>query len=809
MVLGLLALSLRADLEVTVPPGVPTDWTTSYPQPALHGLGTAPRKSQRSSSEPGSVEMIEQPREQFIPPASIFDFSGITTRDLPAELPWTRPELTDHRSDVVVTGQDDTRPRMQYPPPVSDFMHWLAMATMLRTVMHPAQVSEAAAREHLVLLGYPALLAARRAKQEAALQTLADELIARIGSQPNKAPELTKGKTPYQTMLSRIAWTELGSGTPFEPGRPFATRLGWLELEALPIVLAYSRSEHIVVRRNAALLLASYSNNAAALTRLRELIDDKDDVVRNRAIHGLGINRDRLAVSELAKRVTGNNPGLDHLCAEALGRIADDDAVEPLLKLIERRSDQHEAWWAATPALARIGSNQAAYRERLRKLVERISNSNDRFEPSSNERARYARIRADSNDPISRTTATIQLGMIALAAMGDADARSYLFDLLDGKVVQQSPKQREIEELQLEFETIQAKLIELQAQWQRTPDRAAALQQELRKLQQRYQLVLQRLQQLGANPRPPLQGGRVFQKLATPARFIACDVLARFGNRGHLLLARIIEDRGEHSALRAYALQRIDLSAAYSFIEQAELLKRWALSDWPPIVRVEALGQLERLDPSLATEAAKTMVQNYLAQQVELLDDPVRQGKRFPVDGRIQVLPSLRDWIVVEAIRVLGRAGQADNELLRAVIQHADKERTTAAELEQREKDALKQGGDPYALDIKVFVLPPLLEVALLEAGRGGAIELLLRQLERDAAHGRPHAALALGAIQRPEVAPRLVELLEDREPFVRLMAYRALRNLSGEDHSCDWIWGEPADRNKTVASWKAWLAKR
>lgn len=70
-------------------------------------------------------------------------------------------------------------------------------------------------------------------------------------------------------------------------------------------------------------------------------------------------------------------------------------------------------------------------------------------------------------------------------------------------------------------------------------------------------------------------------------------------------------------------------------------------------------------------------------------------------------------------------------------------------------------------------------------------------------------AAIADAAAARDEAAlPALVSLLESEDAVVRMLAHRALRDLTGEDLGYDFAGGD-ADRREAAQRWRAWLEAR
>jgi putative membrane-bound dehydrogenase-like protein len=98
----------------------------------------------------------------------------------------------------------------------------------------------------------------------------------------------------------------------------------------------------------------------APLARLfvRSALDDPEEIIKQIAIHGISIWRDREAVPHLLKLIQGSSPHNRRAAAEALGRIGDKAAVPVLLQAAGMDNDrvlQH----SITYALIEIGNRQA------------------------------------------------------------------------------------------------------------------------------------------------------------------------------------------------------------------------------------------------------------------------------------------------------------------------------------------------------------------------------------------------------------------------------------------------------------------
>ncbi len=78
------------------------------------------------------------------------------------------------------------------------------------------------------------------------------------------------------------------------------------------------------------------------------------------------------------------------------------------------------------------------------------------------------------------------------------------------------------------------------------------------------------------------------------------------------------------------------------------------------------------------------------------------------------------------------------------------------------------------------------------------------RDLQDPYAGRRVTAIATVEARGDREQVPALIELLDDRDPGVRLAAYSALQDLTGRDTGYR-PWADEAERRAAVLAWRAW----
>ncbi len=721
---------LAADLDVTVPPGLPPEWVRCLPKPPLTDLGRIP--AARPTSRQGSVERTPRRR----PPlrfdgqsSSTFGFAGITTLDLPQHFTWATPTPSSSKPPayrpLTGPGAVGPPPDWKFPPPPPAHLFWLALASMLRGAIHPALVNRTATIEYLVLLGEPAYLAAEAARMEVGTRPIAKQLMKYIGKPTTTYPMPSGGKTPYQQMIHRLALVELASGYPYGPQRRFARRLMSLGGEGLPALLHYSKDPHQLVRRNAVALLGRYTS-PKAVARLRALFGDPDRVVRNRALQSLTDRRDKAIVPALIGALQSPDAGLRVQAAMALGLIGDRRGLTPLVQFVQRHGKDPDALGAALPGIGRLASRTDTA---VLKLLETL-------EANLRGKRVFGRTTPVFPPPMPDCWSTeevlAQACLLARAGMGSARARGRVIALI------KAGKRR----------------------W---------LSKRVRTI---YKVLRRR--------------GKVLSQLAPSNQFFACEMLRRMGAQGNALLVDVICDDGEETPVRAHALRFLEGAAAWTFLEIPGRLTRLIRDSDSALIRMRALLRLEKIDAQLAVNLAREIVAKY--------------GQ-----GKADYKKMGDNWVVIPAMRLLGRYAATNISQLKAVVHRAALEQQAAR---QRIKKIKARARIVSPGSLESISIPPVLQTALLELGRTGrraAEALLLSRLANTDEPGRGAAVLGLGAIGGKTIIARLVGALADGDPWVRFCAYRSLRRVTRADFFCDWFFASKPQLVQTIDRWKNW----
>ncbi len=236
----------------------------------------------------------------------------------------------------------------------------------------------------------------------------------------------------------------------------------------------------------------------------------------------------------------------------------------------------------------------------------------------------------------------------------------------------------------------------------------------------------------------------------------------------------------------------------------------------PKLVRVEALKALvhqQRMKPAEVKEIALRdgEAPQLRARALQILADLA------PDEGRLACAGVLADFaksvkpIDVGTAFLVTAAVQAGGPLDAFPVDALQK----AAERAHLNRVYARREGrnDANLKDAKISIVPPLYEVLVTELGRTespSAIPPLVAALKsRRFPQGRAEAAAALAGIGGPEAEEALVDALDDPDGWVRFNAWRGLHHLSGQDHFCDWIFGNDAHRRKATESYQAWFKKK
>ncbi len=273
-----LSTGLQGDLDVGIPPGTPLEWLQELPfhefdvrrGPIYTGpiyTGGGPSSDEKPEKSDDDVNkgttVVVKPKTSAQKPApplprfGAFNPMGaarIITYDITTELSWT----SWTRADIAPS-------ELAYPPVTRADLHWLTLSAFLRAMMHPARISLSETYQYLISLG-PAIYDTldNSAQGLNKNKKLLEYLESNVPPLPRSAPDNTSlirdVKNPEQAMLVEWAARELVADHLHAYNPLFARRILSLGGEALPALWFCARSDHSLLRENAAGLLASFDS---------------------------------------------------------------------------------------------------------------------------------------------------------------------------------------------------------------------------------------------------------------------------------------------------------------------------------------------------------------------------------------------------------------------------------------------------------------------------------------------------------------------------------------------------------------------
>jgi HEAT repeat protein len=693
----------------------------------------------------------------------------IVTADLPGHLPWVRRPPETPRAP---TGEGV----VPYPPAMSASLRWLALAGILRRMLHPALSTEAEAEAHLIELGEATRAAAELARAEPACRRWADELLRAVPPLPASRPRPPTGaRDDHERMLFRFVAEDLSSGWAYDPSAEFAYRTRLLGEDAFAALAACARSEHPLLARNAVALLARMGTPQARAVLMEVLRGARDPVVWFRCVRALGESGHVPAARELRRMLDGEaDPARRAALLYALGRIGDPEATQWLMEWIEANRTDAEFLWSALPALARCGwpdeRSRRSLTERLRRLGRVVMRNAGEWRESP-------LLDGGPGDPEDLKALIIaEMAALATARFGADRERRAIMDVF---------RERQF------YGPVHYLLVDVLASF--GEEGQAALEEIVR--DDRFDPLVRR-HALMMLPQSRAIGVARACVEAAPLMLRAAPLMLRAAALEILSGSR---DESAERWARGALMRRADAGAApRSYEEEAELflavrtLAEMGRSDAALLARIAAIGRGAQRRRDVRERILRT-----LDAYIEAVRRSDAQEERRRLEELLDVMPqvapenrdSWREYLrrYVEGLR--GRMGEDANEY---------------AETVRLALRAAVAGDDPLTGASSPDV--PWLAEVLLELGRTrdpAAVEALGTFVEP----GRParaEACLALGATGRREAVPHLLRALAGDDGFVRYCAYLALRAITGRDHFADWIYGNASERARAVEAYRS-----
>jgi HEAT repeat protein len=597
------AAAARADLDVGVPPGTPFDWVTALPRRIPTGAVRIATGGETSKDE-GDGQPHTVSRAPDVPKAHInnedlgrilpMGYARILTPDITRHLPWVneRPVMeTFEDGKKSTTGGKDAKegPVVQatYPPMVGEDLHWMGLAVLLRKLTHPNLISDAESVHLLIGMGEAVLPPLTAASQQGAIKHWIDEVRADVGAFPARRPHALGGaRSPEEKMLLRLAAEDLASSYPCGLEGDFAPHLLALDPEeTAPLLVRYlEESDHPFLRRNACSLLGNYLGDLPTNALVKVFLETKDGVIRERAIDALARRRSTAILPQLEKLAA--QKGLPQtLALWAIGAIGEPKPAHLCVKALSR-TDDPDVLWAAIPAVGRAQHEKpkdaiTALRACARFLADAPGGTYEQ----------PAQLQADVPDPpLLKATCLLEMALIALAKLGDDQARKDLWKLLDDEPSNAIPRSR----------------------------RAAAHQ-------------------------APVASKETFGALHVPCLVLLLETLPTLGEKGAARLEMIAKDTVCEVSLRLAALDGLASMKAL----KAPLLETLIDDTAFPAVRARALMHLYALDPALGITRSRKVLKEYGDSKVTTAGTDVvvairnieaDRTKKFPVKSMKKAL---------------------------------------------------------------------------------------------------------------------------------------------------------------------------
>jgi HEAT repeat protein len=783
---GLLAIPALGtpaapDLDVGIPSGSPLEWIENIPSTAPDSYrGAIPRAVNKNE---GTVLVPSDPKKPEA--TSIFNYVKVITWDLPTHLKWygEMPRKPDEKTIPTGGGLKIT---IEYPPQVPPDLFWLASATYIRKLLHPCELNDAETIQYLIFLGEPSLMAAEAARSQPGAKEYVDAVTAAVDPMPSGPPLFDKTKTEYEHMMLRLTYEDLVTDFPFSLEQKFCTRISQLGDEPFEYVVRAANNTHKFLRRNAVYQLGRYTS-AKATEELRKIFlknRDEDPVVRNRAIEALARKRDAEIVPEIVKRVKGGDRNFKAYAIYALGLIGSADGAKVVHEQLKNHSSlsSDEDFDVATSSIIALGRMKCGDSEAIVKTLENLLKTIE----GKNIPDPAPTLKPDLGDrPNTRKETLTQLTAIALANTAPDRHAQRIYDLIEASKKATPP---------IDPSDPRAKFFA-----------------------SRYAKGMLR----GFHP--------------MTVNFLL-DTLPRL-EKGKDYLQEIIKDVQEDEVARSYALFKL-ATATYDTFDQ--FVKPYLDIDRnPPAIVETALQAIFRSNRKEGLAAAKEIVKKFLASPAPSQTPGARPPARpvpppQPQPGQpAPVVPAQpfnahKRYIAGLCLKILGSLAETDVKTLTDIIRKEVPRRVAQKKAEEEAKKppppapppAPPKPGQPVppvrpgfnptqGLWQAEFNAPDaLLETALIELGRlrkPESVSVISEVLDNKECPARAEACLALGAIAVKPAVDRLVAALEDEDGWVRFMAYRTLKDLSGADHFCDWIYDSAEKRAPQVAEWKKW----
>lgn len=814
-VLCLVPAPAPKDLDVGIPPGTPASWGQRFPAITPRGgplfpiTGPGKKAQPKPGLKPGEKDnrtvVKSTTVDMDVHIATSFGVVRILTWDLAGHLTWvSRGSTGGRKKPVTGRGAGGKGAKLPY---VTDGLYWANMASLLRWMLHPQQISEKELIAHLVEVGEPLIEVLNNSVSEKSLVPMSDKIRKMVSASPGGTKPLD-GKTPRATMLKRFLAEELVSAYPFDPEGGFGGRFFLFADEVEPYLIEYAEQHPgTFLRRNAVSAVGRYRTTAAMRSLGTLAAKAKDPVILMRALAAVGANRgmpDRAPLLERLK--SAKDPVEKAALIVAAGRMGMREAVPYLIK-IGGKSRDPDLVMAAVAALVRIDHvpGEKTVEKFAARLVKAAASKPDRYRVKTRSAPK-----ADFPDTAKTRGQIIhQLGLLLRARVASKKkdvAKRQVLALLSqpkkappGRRGAPPPRRGRRVRVSRNYQNASMRTV--------YPPVQLLFVEALRRLGKEG---IEGLERIAKDPTvdPVLRGHALSQlpwasrgaiasailadKSATvEAKIYAIEVVANDGAKDLEKIARsLLEEWGKAKA----GANRGELR--YLWKQALAALSKRGLAKDEDLIPLLKFAEARKLDNESLKQRVRTMIERLVGDAADGLA-PITTVKR---------VNALFDFILSSGLNPRFKPEDRKARLaevmkrLKALKGHrADVrfKRSVAADLVSYLIGFRMGMGLRERTEFKPVVM--LEEELLLALGKtktkkaGDAIQSFVR--DHSASPVVAHAALALGMVGRKEYAAALLPLLSVEDGFVRFCAYESLRHLTGHDHFADWMYGDAVAR--------------
>ena len=789
----LLSYTAKADLDCGTPPGAPIEWTKDFPKPVPTPNGKVPevtsgykKKQNKPANNPNSgkgehkTDVLEepvQPPKMDFSVQNLYSYFDIKTHDIMSHLQVTIPKVIrfpkevgkEHETGAEITGKNVPKRapgaaswiiEWNYQPEYPAELVWDGITCGIRLIMHPEIISFPEIKAHLIEIGVPAGIGTRTiprppsAPRQPAANPGGNNNNPNGKNLPNPVPGRPNqpGQQPAKNGGAFALMGEIESIVGQLPEKP----------PSIPSVSPKSKINSMLVKLAAVELTGGYpqmmdpnyarrilSMGKEGLPAVIGCAKSSHSFLQRNAVAALANYHDEDAYKALRKYIKSNDLVVRLRALKGLMNTKSDSNIKLFKSMLKNSDPMYQA--IACYALGSYGDKSSC--DDLMSLFNSALKSDNQELMWSLLPAivRCANAEDNSRDrwvDILQSAAKRFKGAFPSRSSGDAG----------GEVPSpQDPKRPDviIQGQRASFpEKIGYKNVIL---WEMTQLALAALDSETE-----TRLVLSMLSEKGLS--------QAFNKVNW---FLVPDALSMIPeNKGVDLLKTIAQDTMIPESIAVWAIKGLT---------KLEVEAKWLLDmvqgNSRPTVRAQALISLSQRSGNMAKQACQDAIENF----------------SVPSDGG-------QAFFYTAVLQIGGQLSAFDSTKLLDVTRSCFSAKAYAKRQGNNNADITQSN---------ISVYPPLLESAILELGRTGdekAVSLFIEILKADMPNGSPEAALALGVHRTKEVVSTLISTLRDcPQGWTRFCAYRSLKNLSGEDFFCDWIFGSESTRESEIAEYEEW----